>query len=86
MRTNVKNLSLVLLLIAIACQSPPPNKKTTSSTPESSTTKQEVQDTSDALPEGIDKNSEAEKKPFLLNDKNAIPFFSIMKRKTLKIR
>ena len=61
MRTNVKNLSLVLLLIAIACQSPPPNKKTTSSTPESSKTKQEVQDTSDALPEGIDKNSEASK-------------------------
>ncbi|MGA0048939.1 MAG: peptidylprolyl isomerase [Flavobacteriaceae bacterium] len=75
MRTNVKNLSFVLLLIAIACQSPPPNKKTSSSTPESSSTKQEVQDTSDALPEGIDKNSEAEKKPFLLNDKNAIPFF-----------
>ena len=75
MSTNVKILTLVLLLVSLSCQSSlPKNDSTSSSTKKSSQKEENLDVPANDTNENEKKNVEVDKS-IILNDRNAIPFF-----------
>ena len=75
MSTNVKILTLVLLLVSLSCQSSlPKNDSTSSSTKKSSQKGENLDVPANDTNENEKKNVEVDKS-IILNDRNAIPFF-----------